>query len=206
MRTILRVILLCSCMSGLTAVQAAPADPAAFTGAWILDEAASDSVEKRFSHFRKAKRGGFRDGGIGGRTDAAGSGRRRKQGPDDEDVAPRGSLRDLVSAAHLSITGREHVSIIYDGSITRTPEPNPNGRVYSASGDELVVDRFGYTLAFWDGEVLVIETTTRHGLDIVERYRVNRAADRLTVDISVTPPGEFGVEILRVFERAPTDS
>jgi hypothetical protein len=201
----LRVFLLGGCVAGFAAAQAAPGDPPALAGAWKLDESASDSIKERFSHFRKAKRGGFRDGGIGGRTDAAGSGRRRK-GLDDEDSAPRGSLRDLVSAARLSIAGRERVSIIYDEHIRRDLEPNPHGRVYSASGEELVVDRFGYTLSFWDGDALVIETTTRRGLDIVERYRVNRAANRLTVDISVTPPGEFGVEILRVFDREPTDS
>lgn len=205
MRAISRVILLCGCAAVFSTAPAAPGNRAALAGAWILDEAASDSIDERFSHFRKAKRGGFRDGGIGGRTDRAGSGRRSK-GLDDEDSAPRGSLRDLVSAARLSITGGERVSIMYDAHISRDLEPNPDGRVYSASGDELVVDRFGYTLAFWDGDVLVIETTTRRGLDVVERYRVNRAGDRLTVEISVTPSGEFGVDILRVFERDPRRS
>ena len=194
---------MCACAAAFTAVPAAAANSVPLAGSWILDEAASDSIEERFKHFRKSKRGGFRDGGIGGKTDRAGSGRKRRDG---EDAAPRGSVRALVSATRLSIAGTEHVSIVYDGRITRNLEPNPNGRVYSASGDELVVDRFGYTLSFWDGDVLVIETTTRHGLDVVERYRVNGADNRLTVEISVTPSGEFGVDILRVFEREPTPS
>lgn len=203
MKAILKAVVLCVCATGYSAVPAAADDPVPVAGSWVLDEAASDSVEERFKHFRKAKRGGFRDGGIGGKPDRAGS--RRKRSAED-DAAPRGSLRDLVAAARLSIAGREHVSIVYDGRITREFEPNPNGRVYSASGDELVVDRFGYTLSFWEGDVLVIETTTRRGLDIVERYRVDRAAQRLTVEISVTPSGEFGVDILRVFDREQSSS
>lgn len=205
MRTIAKVFLLCGAAAVFSLALAAPENRTALAGTWILDESASDSIDERFSHFRKAKRGGFRDDGIGGRTDRAGSGRSRTGG-DDEDVTPRGSLRDLVSAARLSIAGREHVSIRYDEHITRNLEPNPNGRVYSASGDELVVDRFGYTLSFWEGDVLVIETTTRRGLDVIERYRLDRDADRLTVEISVTPSGEFGVDILRVFERKPARS
>ncbi len=199
------MILFCGCAAAFSVAPAAPDNRAALAGTWILNESASDSIDERFSHFRKAKRGGFRDDGIGGRTDRTGS-RRSRKGGDDEDVAPRGSLRDLVSAARLAIAGQEHVSISYDEQITRKLEPNPNGRVYSASGDELVVDRFGYTLSFWDGDVLVIETTTRRGLDVVERYRLDRGADRLTVEISVTPSGEFGVDILRVFEREQSPS
>lgn len=203
MKEILRVVLMCIYATGLATAPAVAEEAAPLVGTWILDEAASDSVEERFKHFRKSKRGGFRDGGIGGRTDRAGSGHNRYA---EDDAAPRGSVRDLVSATHLSITGSEHVSIVYDEHITRTLEPNPNGRVYSASGEELVVDRFGYTLSFWEGDVLVIETTTRRGLDVVERYRMDRAAKRLTVEISVTPSGEFGVDILRVFDREQASS
>lgn len=202
MGMMLRAMLLWGCVAA--GAHAAPGAAATLSGDWTLDEEASDSVEERFSHFRKVKpSGGFRNGGIGGRTDAPGSGRGRK-GADQEDASPRGSLRKLVSAARLSIDAGDRVSIVYDGSITRHLEPNPNGRVYSASGEELVVDRFGYTLSFWDGGVLVIETTTRQGLDVVERYRLNRAANRLSVDISVTPPGEFGVDVLRIFDRSGT--
>ncbi len=203
MKALLSVVAVCVCAAGFTAAAAAVEAAAPLAGTWILDTAASDSVEERFKHFRKAKRGGFRDGGIGGRTDRSGSGRKRSG---DDDATPRGSVRDLVSAARLSIAGREHISIVYDERITRQLEPNPNGRVYSASGDELVIDRFGYTLSFWEGDVLVIETTTRRGLDVVERYRVDRAAKRLTVEISVTPSGEFGVDILRVFDRGHSAS
>lgn len=203
MKAILGAAALCFCATLYNTALAAADDPVPLSGSWVLDEAASDSIKERFKHFRKSKRGGFRDGGIGGKTDRAGSGRKRSA---DDDAAPRGSVRDLVSAARLSIAGREHVSIVYDDRITRELEPNPNGRVYSASGDELVVDRFGYTLSFWEGDVLVIETTTRRGLDIVERYRVDRAAKRLTVEISVTPSGEFGVDILRVFDRERSPS
>jgi len=177
----------------------------AIDGAWTLNVKASDSVDEKFKHFRKTRRGGFRDGGIG-----AGKGGKMggQHGEAADDGAERraGTIRDIVGAEQLDIAGRESVSIDYNGIITRELSPNPHGRVYSASGAELVTDRFGHTLSFWQGNTLVVETTTRRGLDVIERFRIDRDSGRLVVDIKVTPSGEFGVEFSRVFDRSAAGS
>jgi hypothetical protein len=182
----------------------------AVIGKWQLNDRLSDSVEKKFRAFEEPIRGGFRDGGIG-------SGRNRNLGratgdpsaleiefqADDPDrIARTSKMRKVVSATSVHIGGVEELLVVYDDEIKRKLVPNPHGRIFSASGDELIADRFGHTLSFWQKHVLVVETKTRGGVNVVERYRYDRRISKLRVSTSVTPSGRAGIEFERVYDRA----
>ncbi|MFT4564492.1 MAG: hypothetical protein ACI9BW_004259 [Gammaproteobacteria bacterium] len=178
-------------------------------GVWTLNVALSDSVEKKFSAFDEPVRGGFREGGIG-------AGTRGKLGPksgartateieyqaDEPDrIARTVSMRKILSAPSIAITGDKELLVIYDEKYQRKLIPNPYGRVFSASGDELIADDYGYTLSFWRKNELVVETTSQ-GVDIVERYRYQPKNSKLKVSTSVTPSGRAGIQFVRIFDAA----
>ena len=56
---------------------------------------------------------------------------------------------------------------------------NPSGRAYSYSGTEVTDDYLGRSLTYFDGGVLVIETTGRTGMEFVEKYRVAEETGQL---------------------------
>ena len=118
----------------------------------------------------------------------------------DED-ALISSMRKIISAERLRIEGLDKVVITYDEKFVRDFVPNPGGRIYSASGDELIEDEFGFTLSFWRKNVLVVETATHRGVDIVERYKYDPEKSRLIISSTVTPSGREGIKIVRVFVR-----
>ena len=173
----------------------------AIHGHWVLNARASDSAKKRFKAFEEPPRGGFRQGGIG-----VGKNGRLNRGGDDGDQpdmdARYVSMRTIVGADSIYIDGFEAVTIVYDGEVTRNLVPNPHGRVYSASGQELVEDEFGHTLSFWGGSVLVVETTTFRSVKIVERYRADSKNDQLIISTEIKPSGRAAVDLVRVFDRA----
>jgi len=195
-----------------TIVQTVQADDdlrEAVIGQWQLNDGLSDSVEKKYRAFEEPVRGGFRNGGIG-------AGRNRKLGRstggpsaveiefrhDDPDrIARTSTMRKVVSAKSLNIGGGDELLVVYDDEHKRKLVPNPYGRVFSASGDELIADRFGHTLSFWQKNVLVVETKTRGGVNIVERYRFDRRISKLRVSTSVTPSGRAGIKFERVYDR-----
>ena len=73
----------------------------------------------------------------------------------------------------ISNVGEHAMVVTYDEEISRNVRPNPEGRVFSASGDELVSDTFGHTLAYWQNKTLVLETDPPHGGQIVEKFALN---------------------------------
>jgi hypothetical protein len=103
----------------------------------------------------------------------------------------------------LHIDGYGDVALSYDGKLTRYLAPNPAGRVFSASGKELVGDEFGRSLSYWDDAVLVVETITAWGVAVVERFRQTDDASTLIVLVAVELPGRDAVQWTRAYERAP---
>lgn len=208
-------ILTVSCaMLGAPSVNADDELRKAIIGNWQLNDRLSDSARKKFEAFDAPVRGGFRDGGIG-------AGRNRKLGRasgdpsaleiefrhDDPDrIARTSKMRKVVSAAALKIGGNKELLVVYDDEHKRKFVPNPHGRIFSASGDELIADRFGHTLSFWQKHVLVVETKTRDGVNVVERYRYDRRISKLRISTSVTPSGRSGIEFERVYDRLDADT
>lgn len=173
-------------------------------GFWVIDQAQSDSFEDKFKDTGKHRETKFQFG-LSGRT---GGGHRRS--PSGPTMGPRSGkggghddmLQKILGAKALHIDGYGDVALTYDGNITRYLVPNPQGRVFSASGKELVGDEFGRTLSYWDNAVLVVETTTAWGVTLVERFRQTNESSSLVVSTSIEPPGRDAVKWTRVYDRA----
>lgn len=184
------------------AILCAPALPAADTaipgvqGSWQLNDAASDSFKEKFKAIAKRPRGGFRQGAL----DNSDS-RSWKRDLADQRARFERAQR-VASAARLDIIGHTEITLTYDGEITRHLVASPNGRVYSASGQELVEDALGFTLTFWSNGVLVIETMTDREIKITETYRLDVDAGQLIVSISIKARGEDSLDLRRVYDRA----
>jgi hypothetical protein len=109
-----------------------------------------------------------------------------------------GTAYPLVIAQRLDIASiaPDRLAITYDEALPRELRLNPAGRVFSASGGELVEDTIGYSLAYRDGDSVVIETDPPDGGKVTERLRVTAAPRRLEYSIRIdmrvlTEPVEF---------------
>ncbi len=198
------------------AAAASPETP--LLGHWVLDEEHSDDPEEAFDgKLRKRRAGGFPGAGPGAPPPGApDSGpamaqreyweelRKSKERRSRKDIRRLGTAYPLLTAASLDISaGAQGLSFLYDELLPRTVRPNPDGRVYSASGEELVADSIGYTLSYWDKGELVLETDPPDGGSYVERLILNGATQRLEyrirLDLRVL---EEPVELTRVFARS----
>ena len=84
-----------------------------------------------------------------------------------------GAAYPLVMAERIDIRSEgSGFEIVYDKALPRGLQINPKGRVFSASGDELTHDTIGYTIAYWDQDVLALETDLPEGGKVFERFRV----------------------------------
>jgi hypothetical protein len=222
--TVIKSVIIAAAMAiGLAAAHRVAAEDDSIRGDWVINEDLSDSFEETLKGLDRRRRGGFRDGGVGADRgprgggkgdDGSGGGDDGIAGHDAADKAFKGdasirrarfeSVRRIVSAQSLHIDGYGEIAITYDGEFTRNLVPNPNGRVFTASGRELVEDAFGHTLTYWDDHVLVVETTTQRGATMIERYEHNAEHAQLVISVSITPPGRKGIELVRVFDRNET--
>ncbi len=170
-------------------------------GFWVIDEAQSETFEEHLSKFGRRPGATIkysvsgRSSGIRGRGPAPPPYKRSA----DERFA---GIEQILRARALHIDGYGDVALTYDGKLTRFLAPNPAGRVFSSSGKELVGDEFGRSLSYWDETVLVVETTTAWGLELVERFRQTNEANSLVVSVSVGLPGRDAVEWVRVYDRS----
>ena len=201
MKAFLSVVAICWCslLSGITFAETHPLIE--LRGFWVIDEARSESFEENLSTFRRLSGSKIqysinrRGSGLNGRGAVP--------------VAPKvvvderfADIEQILTARALHIDGYGDVALTYDGKLTRFLAPNPAGRVFSSSGKELVGDEFGRSLSYWDEAVLVVETTTAWGVELVERFRQTQAASRLVVSVSVGLPGHDAVEWVRVYDRS----
>ena len=63
--------------------------------------------------------------------------------------------------------------------------PNPGGRIFTASGNELVSTEIGHTLAYWKDASLMLETRTAHGGKLTEYIETSADGTRLTMKIEI---------------------
>ena len=111
--------------------------------------------------------------------------------------------RDLGNSAAGLPTGALADEILYDGVLPRSIKPNPGGRVFSASGEELVADTLGHTLAYWEGDTLILETDPPNGGKVIEKITVKNNPRQLLYQIKLQMRIlKEPVEIKRVFEPA----
>lgn len=183
-------------------------------GAWVAPEDSDDIVEDAFDgklfkeRFPTPQGGKDTPGGDSARGMRQSAYwetlRERKESRSMKNLHRLGAAYPLVTASRFDITpaGNGYV-VVYNNDLPRDVKPNPEGRIFTASGDELVVDTLGYSLSWWDKDTLVIESDTPRGGKVVEKFRVTDNPRRLHHSVSVKMRIlKETVVIERVFEPA----
>lgn len=163
-------------------------------GTWELNQAASDSVKNKISGLASKRKKGFNKTRERDRRRAEELGARGRE-------QQLGPLLQILSAESLHIEGEEKIKLTFDGKFIRSLIPNRYGRVFSASGKELVQDEFGHTMSYWDSGSLVVETMIASGGVVVERYKLNEASTQLAVSISIKTLQSASIKLSKVYER-----
>lgn len=191
----LRACLLASAFAGTAAPAADVMVLPEYAGRWIVDEKASDDVEAKMKEMRPMRM----------RPREETSGERRAEGRDttikhpevekeDDETSflgglfgrskkPRrtGPMQKLMATRVIEITADPNGYLVtYDGALQRHVTPHL-GKVYSASGAELVADDLGETLGYWQDGDLVLETEMKPRGYLVQRFTLSPEHDRLTV-------------------------
>lgn len=189
-----------------------------FEGSWLLDKEQSDDPKKAFKG--KLRNSGFATPNGSKRAGQEETALNRTQEAywetvrEGKEVSSIKDLRRLGTAYPLVKNQRFDISrhsdgyeIVYDSELPRSVIPNPGGRVYSAKGDELVVDTLGHTLSYWDGKVLVLDCDPPTGGKIIEHLEVRDNPRQLNYSIKMRMKIlKEPVEIKRVFRPANTSA
>ena len=212
-RLALALLVLCGLAAQFPALAA---DADRLNGHWTLDEDRSEDAEDAFDGKLRKRRFGSSlpssSSGPGGRRTTADKSQDEywRTVAEKEERRSAGNLRrlgtvyPLITATELDISpARDGLEIVYDKLLPRFVRPNPDGRVFSASGDELVADTIGYTLAYWEGADLVLETDPPDGGKYIERLRLSDDGQRIEYRVEVRGRVlEEPVEMVREFVRA----
>ncbi len=126
-----------------------------------------------------------------------------KQWQHSKELVHAGPLQRVLESENLEIISRdEGYLFIYADGYERPVVPNPGGRVFTASGDELVKTEIGYTLAYWENETLVLETRIERGGEMFERI-TTETDGRLRVHITIDRRDwKWIAKLDRLFTRA----
>ena len=205
---------LCVLLFGLSLASQAGAAPA-ITGAWTLDEKGSADPDKLFKGklrrdaypVPRMKSGGERSTPYDLNQLAYWeSVRDGKDAHSSKNLRRLGIAYPMVKAQRLDIADEDGgYRVTYDIDLPRSVRPNPNGKVFSAKGDELVQDTFGFTLTYWDNDTLVIEADAPEGGKVIERLTIRENPHQLEYMVRVElrlllQP----VEVKRLFNAAGT--
>jgi hypothetical protein len=202
------------------AASAAPVQQPDLSGVWTIDVNRSEDPAIKFKALfpEQHKDGWFsrgeHDGSEGAHHMRHGGGEfgGRRNGDEADGRGREGggrggggmALRALVTTSALKIAkSGSGFEFDYGSELRRDIRPNPLGHVYSASGRELTTDNTGETLAWWDDASLVIETRTRRGAVLTERYTRDGTDGHLNVTYRLRlPKGGEEVGLARVFVPA----
>jgi len=198
------IILLAGSMSAL-------AEPAPIIGRWQLDAAASGNAAKELKGIKRSKRKKSANPvpphstGQGGSTqhrywEEANAGNEWRH---THELGHAGPIQRLLESDNLEIVPTdEGYLFIYADGYERSVVPNPGGRVFTASGSELVKTEIGFTLAYWDTTTLVLETRIKGGGKLSERVSASEDGTRLSVDIEIDRRDwKWIAKLGRIFDR-----
>jgi hypothetical protein len=131
--------------------------------------------------------------------------RERKEEKPAKALRRLGIAYPLVKVERLDIADEAGgLRITYDLNLPRSIRPNPNGKVFSAKGDELVQDTFGYNLSYWENDTLVIETDAPEGGKVIEKFTVRENPHQLEYVVRVQMRMLLEpLEVVRLFNPAP---
>ena len=211
-RVLLRALMVFAAAAASAVADESPQSP--LFGDWVFDENLSDDVEDAFHKklFSNRPRSGPPAGATPARDRTAGDlsqehywktlneSRNRKE---SKNLRRLGTVYPLLTAERLAIGAeRDGLLMLYDNLLPRDVRPNPGGRVFSASGDELTNDTIGYTLTYWDKGQLVLETDSPTGGKYVEKISVGGNKDLLEYRIEVRSfVLKEKVAVKRIFRR-----
>jgi hypothetical protein len=194
-----------------TAIADSPAEPPLLRGTWVLNDDSDEPKEAFKGKMRKSRypvpqkptnnrNPSIYDGAQANYWETIRGGKERKS---IKDLTRLGSAYPLVTANSLAISVVESgYDFVYDDVLPRLVRPNPSGRIFSAKGDELVEDTFGFTLAYWEKQVLVLETDPPSGGKIVEKIKMLND-DKLEYSIRVKSLVlKEPVAIRRIFDKS----
>jgi hypothetical protein len=192
------------------------ADPATIIGRWRLDTTASVDPADELKGIRASKRkkknpsvaAGSEAGPLGETQrrywEQANAGEEWKH---SQELAHAGPVQRILESENLEIVPADNGYIfIYADGYERGVIPNPNGRVFTASGEELAETDIGFTLAFWKKDTLILETRITRGGKLNEQITTSEDGDRLTVNIVIDRRDwKWIAKLDRVFDRAAAD-
>ena len=179
----------------------------AYNGRWQLNEKRSDDLQDVMERVRRENQEE-----IDQKEEER---QKRQQRPDIfgrdrswDDNRARGAtaiipklMRTLISSQIIKIYFSRKLAIAYDKNVKRLLTPNPNGRVYSASGAGLSKDEIGETLSYIEGGVLYIETRTSVGR-LKERIDALQDPGALIIDWTIDAPAvSRAIEMTTVYDK-----
>jgi hypothetical protein len=182
-------------------------------GSWAFDEELSDDVEDAFDG--KLRRRSFPTPSAPARPGEKKSQQEMSQDTYWETIKKSrerrsmknltrlGTAYPLLTATNLVIESNDgNFKFVYDDLLPRTVKPNPEGRIFSASGDELIADTIGHTLSYWEKDQLVLETDSPTGGKYIERLKLTGQPARLEYSIKVKVRAlNEPVVVKRVYQR-----
>ena len=176
-------------------------------GRWVLNRHDSDDVDKKlrdngrhwFSRvFARSRADSDDDGQDGDTTDDGG-----QHGSGTSLTGVPRLQHELFDSDRMRIDQHAGIyRITYaDGAVREIRGDDP-GHSISASG-KLREGKFGYTIPYWDGDTLVLETHSDSGRQTLERYTLKNNGSQLLLRIVLNVPERSEPLVLRrVFERA----
>ena len=185
------------------------ADPRSFNGTWTLNKEDSQTFEdagkernKELLQKRRVKHAQELDSGAGEFERGQGIELLRK----DERPLPwdtTGEVAKMLEAESIKLYYDRKIAILYGAERKRLLVVNPAGRSFSVSGSTVTKDDIGASQAYLKDGAIVIETDTRWGDTLVERFELNDTSDQLliTVRMQQITQGPW-LEFMRVFDRA----
>jgi hypothetical protein len=186
-------------------------DPPAFAGRWQIDPGASTDPATELKGIRASK---IRAKSLKPLTPGARPGQATEQRywqeanageqwQHSKELVHAGALQRVLESENLEIiTQAEGYLFIYADGFERPVVPSPAGRVFTASGDELVKTEIGYTLAYREGDTLVLETRIERGGEMFERITID-ADNRLRIHITIDRRDwKWIAKLDRLFNRA----
>ncbi len=178
-----------------------------YNGSWLFNKKRSDSLQKVMESIRRQNQEEIdqREEEKQKRTSKPEIFGRNKEW---DDRRARGAtapipklMRTMISAETIKIYFSRKLAISYDKEVKRLLTPNPNGRVYSATGAGLSKDGVGETLSYIENDILFIETRMDVG-KIKERFDPLSEPGKLIVTWQIEAPAiERAVEMVTVYDK-----
>lgn len=184
------------------------ADLSELSGNWVLNEDASGTLVAEVNQLKTEERDYQDEYGSSDGNEKPDPFGKRRFGDKDWQTRRSGLVssasvvtRQMLQCTALKLYVADRIVISYDGKVKRLVNPNPAGRVYSATGKGVSKDAIGQTLAYLEEASFVIETRTNSAERMTERFELNDdGALKITATLK-NPEWRREIEFVRFFVR-----